>query len=378
MTKQTDQANQAQNTNQNPESIEKIEDKISLILSDSMKSWVDLYLLLEQVRENKLYKPEHRSFTAFVRHVAETNNVYESILWQRRKAGKTYRRYQQIKEQQGKGAKAIEELREAKVSPETLELCQKIAKKDDEAFEFLMDKAIQGEVTRDDLRKAYTTIRDKQIEEAIRADLRRENDTESDTHAKDMQSMANNKKEHTEQNANPKDPLKTAEISLALDSADWVLSFAQILGTYAIDQIDTYNFERTGRGIFKTLSEFPVTSLTTRFDRKVDKAIFETITLAGHFLRTYQICTHQIEIKISKSDLVHDKKMQDYAQAFDYSWLCVPTELEQEALNVKPEKFGLLLYDFDKKKLAIAKTAQRQKDPLDIERTLRIGLNRLL
>lgn len=378
MTKQTDQTDSTNQTNQNLENIENIENKISLILSDSMRSWVDLYLLLEQVREGKLYKPEHRSFTAYIRHIAEANNVYESILWQRRKAGKTYRRYQQIKEQQGKGAKAIEELREAKVSPETLELCQKIAKKDDEAFEFLMDKAIQGEVTRDDLRKAYTTIRDKQIEEAIKNDLSKPDSPEDDARTEDMQSIANNKKEHTDQNESPKDPLKTAEISLALDSADWVLSFAKILGTYAIEQTDIYNFARSGTGIFKTLSEFPVTSMTTRYDRKVDKAVFETITLAGHFLRTYQICTHQIEIKVSKKDLVHDKKMQDYAQSFDYNWLCVPVELKEEALNVKPATFGLLLYNFDNKKLTIEKTAQRQKDPLGIERTLRIGLNRLL
>lgn len=371
MTDKTNQTNQNQNLN-------KIEDQISLILSDSMKSWVDLYLLLEQVRENKLYKPEHRSFTAFVRHVAETNNVYESILWQRRKAGKTYRRYQQIKERQGKGAKAIEELKESKVSPETLELCQKIAQKNDEVFTNLVEKAINGEVTRDSLRQAYTTIRDKQIEEAIRNDLSKPDSPEDDTRTEDMQSMANNKKELTEQNKSQKDPLKTAEISLALDSSDWVLSFAKILGTYAVEQTDIYNFARSGTGIFKTLNEFPVTSLTTRYDRKVDKAVFETITLAGHFLREYQICTHQVEIKVSKTDLIHDNKMQDYAQSFDYSWLCVPVELEQEALNVKPEKFGLLLYDFDKKKLTIEKTAQRQKDPLGIERTLRVGLNRLL
>ena len=371
-------ANETDKTEKTNQNLEKIEDKISLILSDSMKSWVDLYLLLEQVRENKLYKPEHRSFTAFVRHVAETNNVHESILWQRRKAGKTYRRYQKIKEQQGKGAKAIEELKESKISPEALELCQKIAQKNDEVFTNLIEKAINGEVTRDSLRQTYTTMRDKEISEAIRRDLRHENDTENDTHAKGMQSMANDQKEHTEQNTNPKDPLKTAEISLALDSSSWMEKFAQILGTDAIDQNDIYNFTRKGRGIFKTLNEFPVTSLTTRFDRKVDKAIFETITLAGHFLREYQVCTHQVEIKVSRSDLIHDKKMQDYAQAFDYSWLCVPTELKEAALSVKPEKFGLLLYDFNKKTLRIEKTAQRQKDPLQIERTLRIGLNRLL
>lgn len=374
-TNKTEKTNQTNQANQN---LEKIEDKISLILSDSMKSWVDLYLLLEQVRENKLYKPEHRSFTAFIRHVAEVNNVYESILWQRRRAGKTYRRYQQIKEQQGKGAKAIEELKESKVSPETLELCQKIAQKNDEVFTTLVEKAINGEITRDSLRQAYTTMRDKEISEAIRRDLRHENDTENDTHAKGTQSMANNKKENTEQNTNPKDPLKTAEISLALDSSSWMEKFAQILGTDAIDQNDIYNFTRKGRGIFKTLNEFPVTSLTTRFDRKVDKAVFETITLAGHFLRTYQISTHQVEIKVSRTDLKHDNKMQDYAQSFDYSWLCVPVELKEAALNVKPEKFGLLLYDFNKKTISISKTAQRQKDPLDIERTLRIGLNRLL
>lgn len=365
-------------TDKNLENIENIENKISLILSDSKKSWVDLYLLLEQVRENKLYKPEHRSFTAYIRHIADTNGVYESILWQRRKAGKTYRRYQQIKEQQGKGAKAIEELKGNKISPETLELCQKIAKEDDEAFEFLMDKAIQGEVTRDSLRQAYTTIRDKQIEEAIRDDLNSPDSPEDDTRTEGMQSMANNKKKLTEQNKSKKDPLKTAEISLALDSPDWIQKFAKILGTYAIERNDPFNFDRSGVGIFKTLNEFPVTSITTHFDRKVDKAVFETLTLAGNFLRKHQISTHQIEIKVSKGDLLSDKKMMDYVESFDYSWLCVPTELEQEALNVKPEKFGLLLYDFDKKKLTIEKTAQRQKDPLDIERTLRIGLNRLL
>lgn len=374
----TNEKDKTEKINQNPESIEKIEDKISLILSDSMKSWVDLYLLLEKVRENKLYKPEHRSFTAFVRHVAETNNVHESILWQRRKAGKTYRRYQQIKEQQGKGSKAIEELKESKVSPETLELCQKIAQKDNEVFTTLVEKAINGEVTRDSLRQAYTTMRDKEISETIRNDLRHRQDAEDDTHAKGTQSMVNNKKEHTEQNESLKDPLKTAEISIALDSPDWIQKFAKILGTYAVDQADVYNFERSGTGIFRTISEFPVTSVTTRYDRKVDKAIFETITLAGHFLRTYQISTHQVEIKVSRADLKHDNKMQDYAQSFDYSWLCVPVELEQEALNVKPEKFGLLLYDFNKKTISIAKTAQRQKDPISIERTLRIGLNRLL
>lgn len=366
MTKQTKQTNK---------NLESIEDKISLILSDSMKSWVDLYLLLEQVREGKLYEPEHRSFTAFIRHVADINNVHESILWQRRKAGKTYRRYQQIKEQQGKGAKAIEELKESKVSPETLELCQKIAQKDDEVFTTLVEKAINGEVTRDSLRQAYTTMRDKQIEEAIRNDL---SNPERNKHEKDMQSMANDQKELTGQNKSQKDPLKTAEISLALDSSAWIRKFADILGTDRIDEADIYNFARSGTGIFRSLSEFPVTSVTTRYDRKVDKAIFETITLAGHFLRTYQISTHQVEIKVSKTDLKHDTKMQDYAQSFDYSWLCVPVELKEEALSVKPEKFGLLLYNFDNKKLTIEKTAQRQKDPLGIERTLRVGLNRLL
>lgn len=373
MANETDKTKQT--NKENIKNLENIENKISLILSDSMRSWVDLYLLLEQVREGKLYKPEHRSFTAFIRHVAEANNVYESILWQRRKAGKTYRRYQQIKEQQGKGAKAIEELKESKVSPETLELCQKIAQKDDEVFTTLVEKAINGEVTRDSLRQAYTTMRDKQIAEAIRNDLSK---PEDDKRTEGMQSMANNKKEHTEQNTNPKDPLKTAEISIALDSSDWMRQFSNILGTNLIEMNDPFNFDRNGVGIFKTLNEFPVTSLTTRFDRKVDKAIFETITLAGHFLRKHQISTHQVEIKVSRSDLLNDTKMQDYAQSFDYSWLCVPVELKEAALNVKPEKFGLLLYDFDKKKLTIEKTAQRQKDPLGIERTLRVGLNRLL
>lgn len=381
MADKIDKTNQT-DKNQTNQNLKTIEIEISVILSDSMKSWIDLYLLLEQVREGKLYEPEHRSFTAFVRHVADENHVHESILWQRRKAGKTYRRYQQIKAQQGEDTKAIEELKESKVSPETLELCQKIAQKDDEVFTSLVEKAIAGEVTRDSLRQTYATMRDKQITEAIEHSRSHRNATEGDTNAKGSNSIAKDKKELTSQNKSQneslKDPLKTAEISLALDSRDWMRKFAKILGTDRIDEADIYNFARSGTGIFRTLNEFPVTSITTHYDRKVDKAVFETITLAGHFLRTYQICTHQVEIKVSRSDLISDTKMQDYAQSFDFSWLCVPTELKEEALKVKPEKFGLLLYDFDRKTLTISKTAQRQKDPLQIERTLRVGLNRLL
>lgn len=373
-------ADKTNQTNQN-QNLKTIETEISVILKDSMKSWIDLYLLLEEVREGKLYEPEHRSFTAFVRHTADINNVHESILWQRRKAGKVYRRYQQIKAQQGTSTKAIEELKESKVSPETLELCQKIAQSDNEVFANLIEKAIAGEVTRDSLRQTYATMRDKQIEEALEYSRSHRDDTdnaEGNTNAKRANSIADNGKELTGQNKSHKDPLKTAEISLALDSKDWIKEFAYILGTDRIEEADIYNFARTGTGIFKTLNEFPVTSLTTRFDRKVDKAVFETITLAGHFLREYQICTHQVEIKVSKTDLINDTKMQDYAQSFDFSWLCVPTELKEEALSVKPERFGLLIYDFDKRTLAIEKTAKRQKDPLQIERTLRVGLNKLL
>lgn len=360
------------------QNLKTIESEISIILSDSMKSWIDLYLLLEEVREGKLYEPEHRSFTAFVRHVADENHVHESILWQRRKAGKTYRRYQQIKAQQGTSVKAIEELKESKVSPETLELCQKIAQKDDEVFTSLVEKAIAGEVTRDSLRQTYATMRDKQITEAIEHSRSHRDATEGDNNAKGTNSKADDEKELIGQNKSQKDPLKTAEISLALDSKDWIRKFAKILGTDRIDEADIYNFARSGTGIFRTLNEFPVTSITTHYDRKVDKAVFETITLAGHFLREYQICTHQVEIKVSKTDLIRDTKMQDYAQSFDYSWLCVPAELKQEALKVKPKRFGLLIYDFSKKSLTISKTAQRQKDPLQIERTLRVGLNKLL
>lgn len=369
----------------NKQNLKTIETEISVILKDSMKSWIDLYLLLEQVREGKLYEPNFRSFTAFVRHTADINGVHESILWQRSKAGKVYRRYQQVKAREGEDTKAIEELKESKVSPETLELCQKLAKYDDELFANLIEKAVAGRVTRDSLRQAYTTMRGNKTEEVLEYFRKNRRGLEDDTDTRGTNNMSNNKKELTGQNKGYneclnqlKDPLKTAEISLALDSRDWMRKFAKILGTDEIDEADLYNFARSGTGIYKTLSEFPVTSLTTRYDRKVDKAIFETITLAGHFLRTYQICTHQVEIKVSRSDLISDTKMQDYSQSFDYSWLCVPVELKEEALKVKPEKFGLLLYDFDKKTLRIDKTAQRQKDPLQIERTLRVGLNRLL
>ena len=107
--------------------------------------------------EEELYKELGlKSFTAWVKDFSIRNKIHESILWNRKKAGRVYEKYQRVKEEQGVNIAPIEE---ADIGGDSLVLLDKITNKNKELGAELTDKAINKEITREDLRTAYKVVR---------------------------------------------------------------------------------------------------------------------------------------------------------------------------------------------------------------------------
>lgn len=112
---------------------------------------------MNKSEEEELYKELGlKSFTAWVKDFSIKNKIHESILWNRKKAGRVYENYQRVKEEQGVNIAPIEK---ADIGVDSLVLLDKITNKNKELGAELTDKAINKEITREDLRTAYKVVR---------------------------------------------------------------------------------------------------------------------------------------------------------------------------------------------------------------------------
>lgn len=391
--------NKINNTN-NTENLKTIEDKIANILQKSMNDWVDFYLITEEVKENKLYKPEFRSFTSWINHLAEINNNHVSVLWQRRKAGGVFKRYLDILEkykniENGNNnnnnneekiyefkndVKSFEDLKNTKVSPESIELCNKIAGGNEQVFSTLMDKALQGELNRDELRYAKWEI-ERIKTNKINEEEEKETEKEIDNYILEKYGNDNEDNEDNEDNnKETSNKFKTEELTNYICNQN--NNFLEDLDDMLTKNNDEKHneYDKFKNIIVKSLKEFPIGSSLTRHSRRADVAIAENQTLHGYELTENRFNLHGIEIKTSENDLKQDKKMGEYTEAFDYCWLYVTEDLKELALDLKPENWGLIIFLEDKNhdKLEIVELAERKDFPLNIEKSLRNFINKIL
>lgn len=61
-----------------------IHDELASLFRQGGRSWVPVYLLMRDVSENELYKPEYSSFSAWLKDEAARCGVTETLLWQRK------------------------------------------------------------------------------------------------------------------------------------------------------------------------------------------------------------------------------------------------------------------------------------------------------
>lgn len=86
-------------------------------------------------------------YTAWVNALATSNHVHVSLLWSRKKAGKVYAAYVERAKQQGK---SVSPLTTVAISPDSLNLIEKIAVPNTDIAYDLIQKVLQNDLSRKD------------------------------------------------------------------------------------------------------------------------------------------------------------------------------------------------------------------------------------
>ena len=196
------------------------------------------------------------------------------------------------------------------MSVDTINLCATIAGKSVERQDSLLDRAIRGELSRQDLREA---ARAKSAESARKYE----------------------KEEVQEQEDNQQDPeeqqrITAADIIVALKSSSWI---EYVEKSFERDEYITK--------VRKLYAEFPVYTGTSRSARRMDAVILENISARERD----EIVIRGVEIKVSVSDLMHDEKMTEYTDFCDLFYIAIPAgddELKKAVQAVMLPEWGLI------------------------------------
>ncbi len=140
-------------SNSNSNKLEEIQEELHELLGRGGRTWVRVYELISRVHREKLYRPEHKSFSAWLRAEAEREGVAESILWHRKSAGDFYTKW-------AEGRAGAPTLAEGEgLSEENLNLVRKIAKAAPERADVLMGEMVENGLSTKDLRREWREAR---------------------------------------------------------------------------------------------------------------------------------------------------------------------------------------------------------------------------
>lgn len=292
--------------------LRQIEAELTDVLDKEKRNWTKIYELMSRVEHEKLYEQKEncKSFTQWVNMLAKDLHVHASGLWAKLKAGRTYAAYAERAEKRGLIAQRAEDVA---VSVDTINLCATIAGKNEERQDSLLDRAIRGELSRQDLREA---ARAKSAESARK-------------YEKHEKELSNSEKEEV-QDSEEQQRITAADIIVALKSSSWI---EYVEKSFERDEYMTK--------VRKLYAEFPVYTGTSRSARRMDAVILENISARERD----EIVIRGVEIKVSVSDLMHDEKMTEYTDFCDLFYIAIPAgddELKKAVQAVMLPEWGLI------------------------------------
>lgn len=312
-----------------PLDIYKIEAEIQQILTTDKKSWIRVYELICLVEADKSWRDNFPSFSSWIRHLAAISKVHESVIWQRKKAGEIYKKYQTREKANGRGVLPLEKVR---VSPSNLILAEKIGQGVPAATDSLINKIIQGDLKRSELNAAWQSV--KRVREA---------------NGEVPNATTRHDKIKPDEVA-----LVASDISIALTNSDWLRGLSDTHNT------TSNKFEKR---IYRATPEFPAVFGLTGRSEKIDLLVVENITLR----KAHRLNTHAIKIKVSVSDIMNDKSVSGYADLVDFMWIAVSANLKDLALRNAKASWGVIVVN-DQNEAEVVRKAVRQ-NPI-IERKL--------
>lgn len=209
---------------------------------------------------------------------------------------------------------------------DSLVLLDKITSKNKELGAELADKAINKEITREDLRTAYKVIRGdiSSSKQKKQDNSKEDNQINKDT----LEDLENNNSDNLDIEEEIKENVTATKIVNALSEPSW-------LGVAKEKKYFAGAYERDK---YKALTEFPVYTGTTKHSRRIDVLIAENLRVENH----YSLNLHGIEIKVSKSDFEKDKKYTEYADYVNFLWIAIPKNLIECVEDNAPADVGIV------------------------------------
>lgn len=333
--------------------------------------------MLETVETQRLYTTNYRSFTAWINSLSTKLKIHVSVLWSRKKAGKIYSEYLSRAHAAGRSVTTLDDTAAPSIPPESINYIDKIAGSNTAVADDLMDKLLNGNLSRNQLKSAWETVKAGRAATGIKP---RVNAHDAYKDAVSDATSTNNEKQIT-----------AADIVLALTtSSEWLSHIG--IGTDAstaspiIPNLTNHRSDRPDRHVtpkYRVMPEFAVRTGTSHFARRIDALVLENHTIEQLRDKNYELHLHAVEIKVDRHDLLGDHKMQEYCDFADFFWIAVPAVLEEDARNILAPGWGLLVItdDADSKRFSRSvRVAEKAKMSSGVMRdqTLSTALIKLL
>ena len=284
--------------------LQEIEKEISTYVNLDKSNWTRIYRLMDEVDRDKLYleRTDTPSFTSWVNVLAGTLGVHVSLLWSRKKAGKVYEEYHQRAIEIGR---MVPDLEDINASPDSICLCEKIAGKNAVEMDHLIEKVLDGDLTRADLRQAAKAKRALSVDAPVTSRHNRIN---------------------VEDRIETDERVTAADIILALRRSSWL----------EVKKEDPH-FQH----VYHLFQEFRVDTGTSHNARRLDALIAETFTEKERD----HITLRGFEIKVDLHDLESDHKMAEYTDFVDYFYICIPAgdnNMLSMAESISCQEWGIM------------------------------------
>ena len=304
----------------------------ALIDAGDETGWAQVAEVLGEVECEQLWKPEHHSFSAWVRAYAQRKRCSESLLWKYVKAGRAYARAREV-------APDLPPMVDARVSAETVANAEKIYGDDAERAAVLIGQVARGEVKAKDVREMWKAKRKVSGVRTSRHSAKSVGATGGD-----------------------------AEITQSLTQALVRSAVNWIWGAETVEEVNERRDREASRQYLtrdavcvRTITEFPVRVESAERAKRIDvtAVCVENQTTADWM----DVVLRGVEVKVSEGDMTRDGKMGDYALFMDYMYIGCPLELVPVANDVVPVEWGILGYDVSADAVEVVREPERLDAP---------------
>ena len=332
------------------------EAQLEKILDNTATIWGKSAAIIMQVKQQELWVDFNDSFSQWLRQFATKKGVSVSYLWKINAMGTHYLKYLERKNVQAQAnnkelnAPMLDNLEVDLVS---LELATKLAGNSEEKQVELFDEVLNGTKKRSELASAWRlerTLKPHKVKKTRHETVEASDPSEAD-----------------ETNDSADVTITAVDIVFALSKAKTENSF--------INFVPAYSEKVKYKELFEVLTEFPVKTGTTHNARRIDCLIATNRDTED---KNYDLTLHGIEIKVSKSDLENDYKMDEYKQFVDYFYIAIPKneEMIEIALNEFSEDSGVLVVNEDEE-IEVIRQAKLQTNSFMKIDTLKTIINKV-